>query len=98
MTTSKPRWPNTSNTLVALLLGGEPVCERCLTDASGGSEERTTARLGQLKQDVRIVSWTGTCSICRAVTTVLCVPMPTRTALPLPDPRQGHTDADRQSA
>jgi hypothetical protein len=101
VSSSEPRWPNTSNTLVAFLLGGEPICERCLTDACGGNEEITTARLAQLKQDVRLVSETDTCWICRAVTIVLCVPVPTRTKrteLLGPDRRQEHTGADRRES
>jgi hypothetical protein len=86
-----------NNTLVALLLAGEPVCERCLTDASGGSPERTAARLAQLEQDMRMVSSTGKCWRCRAVATVLCLVVPTRTKLPLPDLRQRHTEANREN-
>jgi hypothetical protein len=95
--TSEPR-SNTSNTLVALLLAGEPICEPCLTSASGGSAESIAARLAQLKLDVRMVSATGRCWICRAVATVLCRAVPSRTELSLPDLRRGHPDADRQSA
>jgi hypothetical protein len=54
--TSEPRWPNTSNTLVALLLAGEPICEYCPTSASGDGAESTRACLAQLKQDVPMVS------------------------------------------
>jgi hypothetical protein len=96
--TSEPGWPNTSNTLVALLLAGEPICERCLTSSSGGSAETTAARLAQLKQDVRMVSATGRCWSCRDVATVLCLAVPNRPELPLPDLQERHRDADRPRA